>query len=463
MKKRIYNIMFSVISIVLMAACNDIDDPVIATLEPAQMISSTPVDGATEVPAEDVTIVLTYNQNVFSPTPGHSMITLSEGATITSISASLSKVTIKATGIEKGKTYQLIVPEGAIIGPTKVGALEAKVSFATVEDKSIQSTLVTPDALPAAQKVYDYLLENYGKKVLSGAMAKVSWNIDGAERVKALTGKYPAIAFFDYIHLYASPANWIDYSDTQIVENWWNNKGLVGASWHWNVPKSENAAANEVTFDSEQTTFTVTKALTEGTWENEVLKADLHKMAGYLKLLQDKGIPVIWRPLHEAAGNIYEYEGGKAWFWWGSDGAEAFKKLWVYMFDSFKNEGLKNLIWVWTSQVKDSDYYPGDNYVDMIARDTYGSTAAQVQGDFATLTNNYSHKMITLGECGSDINAGKALDKISAIWNAGAKWSFFMPWYDNDNASMLHADDAWWNDAMQQEYVITRDDLPSMK
>lgn len=463
MKKGIYSIMFSVISLVLMTACTDIDDPVIGTLQPAEMVSSTPANGATGIPDEDITLVLTYNQNVFSPSTGHELITLSGGAKITSISASLTNVTIKATGLEKGKTYQLTVSEGAIVGPTKVGALEAKVSFSTVANKPIQTKLVTPDALPAAQKVYDYLLTNYGKKTLSGAMAKVSWNIDEAERVHTLTGKYPAIAFFDYIHLYASPANWIDYSNTQVVEDWWNNNGLIGASWHWNVPKSENAAANEVTYDPTQTTFTVTKALADGTWENGVLKADLQKMAGYLKLLQDKGIPVIWRPLHEAAGNIYEFEGGKAWFWWGNDGADAFKKLWVYMFDYFKNEGVKNLIWVWTSQVKDGEFYPGDGYVDMIARDLYGKTAAQAQEEYAALKKSYAQKMITLGECGANVDGGKALDKLSAIWSAGATWSFFMPWYDNDGATMLHADNAWWQDAMGQTYVITRSDLPSMK
>lgn len=44
------------------------------------------------------------------------------------------------------------------------------------------------------------------------------------------TGKYPAIAFFDYISLEYSPCSWIDYSKTKIVEDWWNKNGLVGAA-----------------------------------------------------------------------------------------------------------------------------------------------------------------------------------------------------------------------------------------
>lgn len=109
------------------------------------------------------------------------------------------------------------------------------------------------------------------------------------------------------------------------------------------------------------TVFSAANATKEGTWENEVVKADLKKLAGYLKLLRDKRIPVIWRPLHEAAGNIYNYKNGKAWFWWGNDGAEAYKKLWIYIFNYFKKEGINNLIWVWTTQTKDSEFYPGMN------------------------------------------------------------------------------------------------------
>ena len=34
------------------------------------------------------------------------------------------------------------------------------------------------------------------------------------------------------------------------------------------------------------------------------LLKDIDNIAGYLKLLQDKNIPVIWRPLHEAGAHL---------------------------------------------------------------------------------------------------------------------------------------------------------------
>ncbi len=39
---------------------------------------------------------------------------------------------------------------------------------------------------------------------------------------------------------------------------------------------------------------------------------DIDKLSGYLKLLKMKNIPVLWRPLHEAAGNIGAYPGRRS-------------------------------------------------------------------------------------------------------------------------------------------------------
>jgi len=55
------------------------------------------------------------------------------------------------------------------------------------------------------------------------------------------------------------------------------------------------------------------KGLTPGTEENIALLNDIDTMARKLKQVQDAGVPVLFRPLHEA-------EGG--WFWWGAEGPE---------------------------------------------------------------------------------------------------------------------------------------------
>ena len=180
-----------------------------------------------------------------------------------------------------------------------------------------------------------------------------------------------------------------------------------------------------------------------------------------LKKLQDKNIPVIFRPLHEASGNTYgQYAGGGAWFWWGIEGAETYKKLWIYIYEYFHNAGINNLIWVWTSQNNgDTDWYPGDAYVDIIGQDIYSKSADDNAKDFAKLQKTYPNKMVTLSECG---NVGKITDQ----WSKGARWAWFMPWYKYDASTLDnhdHADTSWWKDAMSHRNVITRDQMPSLK
>ena len=202
-------------------------------------------------------------------------------------------------------------------------------------------------------------------------------------------------------------------------------------------------------FYKADTEFDAANATVEGTWENKVFTEDLKNAAAYLKLLRDADIPVLWRPFHEAAGG---------WFWWGKDAA-SFKSLWIAMFNYFKTEGLDNLIWVWTTEGNDSDWYPGDQYVDIVGRDIYNKETADCVSEYTSIAENYGNKIVSLSECGT-------VGLISEQWASGARWSWFMPWYDGtneDGSPVVHADEAWWKDAMSQEFVVSREDLPSME
>ena len=202
-------------------------------------------------------------------------------------------------------------------------------------------------------------------------------------------------------------------------------------------------------FYKADTEFDAANATVEGTWENKVFTEDLKNTAAYLKLLRDAEIPILWRPFHEAAGG---------WFWWGKD-AVSLKSLWIAMFNYFKAEGLDNLIWVWTTEGNDADWYPGDQYVDIVGRDIYNKETADCVSEYTSIAGNYGNKIVSLSECGT-------VGLISEQWASGARWSWFMPWYDGtneDGSPVVHADEAWWKDAMNQEFVVSRDELPSME
>lgn len=123
--------------------------------------------------------------------------------------------------------------------------------------------------------------------------------------------------------------------------------------------------------------------ITEGKEANTRWKATLDKTAEGLAELQDAGVVVLFRPLHEMNGDF---------FWWsygehGRVGKEEYQKLWRYIYDYLtKNKKLNNLLWVyspnasqWENGVKDTDfYYPGDQYVDMVGMDYYADDMSQV-------------------------------------------------------------------------------------
>lgn len=334
---------------------------------------------------------------------------------------------------------------------------ESDVSSVSLADKA---------ASDATKRLYKYMKNNYGSRMFSSVIADVNWNHKIADQLYTTTGKYPAFNCYDFIHIYVPENNWINYEDITPVTEWADAGGLVSLMWHFNVPKTETTTIGSdgsgVTCTPSETSFRATNALTSGTWEYNWFYEQMDKVISVLLKLQDAGIVALWRPFHEAAGNAYAKNfTGTAWFWWGYDGAEIYKKLWQTMFDYFQQKGVHNLIWVWTAQNYNGDssaydndnaYYPGDDYVDIVARDLYGYTAEQCKTEFSQLTSMYPNKMITLGECGQ--TNGTQMGSLADIWNSGAEWLSFMPWYGES----LPSDD-WLKAAMSQNFVITRDEV----
>lgn len=318
------------------------------------------------------------------------------------------------------------------------------------------------------QKLYGFLHAVYGKKCLSASMASVNWNTVEADFVFRLTGKYPAIHCFDFIHLPYSPSDWIDYSNLTPVYQWAEAGGLVALMWHCLVPEAQGS--ENYTYHPEETTFSAGRALQDGTWEHAYWQDQLDKLCAVLLALQEVGIPTLWRPFHEAAGNVPT--GGKAWFWWGNEGSVTYVELWKYTFEYLQRKGVHNLIWVWTTENNgDADWYPGDAYVDIIGRDLYGQTATAAANEWTAIQQQYAGKMVALTECGNALDGRtvrSAQATIGEQWSSkGARWLYFMPWYDYDYDNgkaqeNVMCSDSFWQNALSRSYVLTRDDVKSI-
>lgn len=399
----------------------------------------------------------------------------------TAISATVKddSILVASVMLSPESTYVFTIPEKAVTGRTTPGfgpALTLHFTTSALAEADYLP-LLNPAATKEAQNVYKFLIEQNGKKIISGAMANVNNNSDFSGWIKKVTGKNVAFECYDFIHLPESGQNWIDYSDISPAKNHWAANGLVGYMWHWRVPY-DKAAYDKKDYNrydakikgengGSGTEFDIREALKEGTWQHEFILADIDKVAGYLKLLQAENIPVIWRPLHEAAGS-YKY--GSAWFWWGRYGAEPTKELWKLMYDRLVNHhGLNNLIWVWTVQTEPEYFaqmqesYPGNDWCDVVGVDVYASDDSSQKNLYDCLVKLTGGKrLITLSETGRIQNPDKCISE-------GAYWSWFNLWYTYDQHKSDSDTDGFGNTTaslkavFDSPYVINRNDMPSLK
>jgi mannan endo-1,4-beta-mannosidase len=308
---------------------------------------------------------------------------------------------------------------------------------------NIKKTLVTPEPDENTVRLYQFLYDHYGKKIVSGVMTHKS--MDEVNWLKANTGKEPALVGLDFLHC-GRGYNW--YNDEEPIndaKNYYNRNGIPAFTWHWRDPSRETEA-----FYTSETDFDVSKIADENSPEYEAMLQDIDYISELLKKLQNNDVPVLWRPLHEASGQ---------WFWWGAKGPEPCKKLYRLMYERMVNHhGLKNLIWVWTSQQDDSDWYPGDDVVDMIGRDIYkdGDHSSQIL-EFNKLNDDYGKtKMITLSECGSFPDPDNLVEDEAA-------WSYFMPWNGKFVRESQYNSLDLWKKTLAHDYVLTLDEMPNLK
>ena len=338
---------------------------------------------------------------------------------------------------------------------------------------------VTPEPTESAQKLYNFLLANFGKRTISGVMTDKNFLEDGKyttcdytnqtelSYINKSSGKNVVLVGFDFMHSTGinSDELWYNgytHASLELAKTVWKKGGIPQFNWHWKDPLHDVEAfytqsGNETSF----TNFSIGLAydISKKKWktDSDAYKAivrDMGIVADSLLTLQKEGVALLWRPLHEASGK---------WFWWGTDGAEACVALYKLMFDIFVNQkGLHNLIWVWTTdEAPDAlEWYPGDEYVDVVGRDYYyyprEENHASLVSSFEKVKEMYgAKKIVTLSENGSVPYP----DEMKAD---GANWSWFMPWYGEYTLeSWAHDNTAEsWKTVMNNDYIITLEDMP---
>jgi len=315
--------------------------------------------------------------------------------------------------------------------------------FMRVKDshyREASAQLCDPDAAPEARALMAWLKAQYGSYILSGQYidpyqdyaqpqfldTEGSPDVRLANELAVLRevsgGKLPAVLGLDFTGV-EYPEQWDDWM-TRFAVQWHELGGIVTFCWHWLVPRDMTADPEEFSrWDSaiykKDTNFSMKAALADKEGQGYAwLLQCIDSVAAQLQTLQAAGVPVLWRPLHEAAGG---------WFWWGED-KNAYLELYQLMYDRLTYEhGLHSLIWLWNGQ--DAAWYPGDGYADILADDPYPpgnlkwlhfvDPARSVRFRYTRRANRA--KMVAMSE-----NA--TLPSLSRMWGLNTKWLFFCTW-----------------------------------
>jgi mannan endo-1,4-beta-mannosidase len=348
--------------------------------------------------------------------------------------------------------------------------ITASIAALTVTTLSFVNTtnaaLSNSNATQAAKNVYSYfenLPHGNNNSVLTGHFAGYSeqtFNMMQTTAVKNLAyDEWPAVLSGDYMNW--SKTDWggnasttycadqISYGCNSDLIKHYRAGGLVTISIHMPNPyystgetvKTEISNTNYASLTNHSSTYGVR-------WKDM-----LDRIAAGLKELQDAGVPVLFRPLHEMNGD---------WFWWGQENggyndtrANNFKALWQNMYTYFKDtKGLNNLIWIYSpdqSAEYITAYYPGNSYVDMVGLDAYTNdpSSSNLRNKYSTMRSNYSSKPFAFTEVGpsttGSFNYGTWATAIRNYYSAAC---YFLAWNDswgpqnNSGTSTLY-NDGW--------------------
>ncbi len=316
---------------------------------------------------------------------------------------------------------------------------------------------------------------------------------ESIERFKTATGQMPGIMGIDLacygLDLQGTDdATWSSYI-CDIVD-YVADGGIISASAHWANPSGNLNGAYDTcrgnlgydnSLEGYQKAFT--DLITEGTEYNTVFKKELESNARFFKALEENGVPIIWRSLHEANGG---------WFWFCirqqefTLDAKYVVDIWHYVYDYFENEcGLTNLYWCYgpnySANIDDNPgstmsttyLYPGDEYCDMVGVDWYtGGNVEIADNDNYLLLAEKSGKPAAITEFGTGgaITTEDPADQIE-VYNAmtlyydlydliekGYSFTYLITWYNRYGITYLGLGDQF----METEMTLNQSEVKAL-
>jgi mannan endo-1,4-beta-mannosidase len=203
----------------------------------------------------------------------------------------------------------------------------------------------------------------------------VNWKSEpGRSDVKDVAGSYPAVLGWELGDLEHGSEVSLDSVNFESMKQWiiqgFGAGAVITISWHM-----DNPATGGNSWDPTPAVPTILP----GGEHHETYKRWLDRFAafnrdletGWLKWLGfGTQVPIVFRPFHEHTGS---------WFWWGGDNVspEDYVRLWRFTVEYLRDvKGVHNLLYAYSPDRFNTvqeylEYYPGDEYVDILGMDDY--------------------------------------------------------------------------------------------
>ncbi|HZL20824.1 MAG TPA: glycosyl hydrolase [Polyangia bacterium] len=299
---------------------------------------------------------------------------------------------------------------------------------------------VTPNATQQAKNVLCYLYSQYGNHVLAGQEENATGQLADAnvevDYIFQQTGKYPAIRSFDVNNAGIA---------TRCL-SWWQSNGLCVFGYHMGAPSTSDGYTGSMT----AVNGGIDSVLTVGSSNNTVFNQRLDNVVNQVMQVQSGGGVVILRLFHEAGGT---------WFWWSKEGGAQYVKLWNYAFDYItQTRGVKGVLWLLPYDGSpQTSFFPGVGQVDLAGADTYNAA-----DDYSPLTSLLDS---VLGIAGKTmpiaLHENGPIPDPDQLQSTKTSWIWFNTWtapYPENDTSVTELKKVYTS-----SYVITRDEMPSLK
>lgn len=274
---------------------------------------------------------------------------------------------------------------------------------------------IDKNATPETVALFNYLYNLKNKGILFGHQGEL---LVGGNHPRGTGGSdtydmiqdYPALFGFDLANLEQKKNknhSRLSFKDIRSkIQYIYSKGGIITLMWSVNNPINPDERAKDKSTDE-----TIEKLFSDEGYVSRY-NAWLDQLADFFKGLKASDsttlIPILFRPFHECNGS---------WFWWGKNGATAsdYIKLYRYTVNYLMKKNVHNVLYVYcTGQFKSQaaflNRYPGDDYVDVLAFDSYDHLKNYPGGDYvdklhlmsATLTNlsQQKKKICALAETG---------------------------------------------------------------